>query len=330
MGVVQRLRRIVVGYDDAGFLKYQRRAGFEPSARSRTEALVLARELATRARIEGFDSLVTKYSEARDASRGGDMGVWSSRDPTTFPRTIDAILATPVGQVSEPVDSELGFQIFLRTKPEKRERFAMRAARFAFRPDAEPGSAASRDEAFRLAEEHLARWRANATTSTGEPEPPMLDGADAIETWSDGRGPDGADKAIPAIGIGELLPSPVVSDFTYLIAMRVAAPTVQEEPTVLGLPAPEEPDLAAFAATNSAPVIAAVLRASEAICGEQATACHQLDENFLRWVATPRSQADRTAAWAELQTSIAGDIGRSTYAAYRRVLLTAVEHAVLG
>ena len=323
-------KRIVIGYTGAGFLKYVRRPGWEPTTRSREQAFALARELAERSNHEDFDSLVLRYSEHRSAGRGGDIGVWSSLEPTIFPRLIDAILATPIGRVSEPMDSELGVQLFLRTQPAERERFAIRAERFAFDQDAEPRSRGSREEARRIAEHRLARWRAAVHQSNAELAAGALEGAGSVEAWTLGRGPDGVEDAVKEIRIGELLPEPVVSDSTYLIALRVSPPTSNDKIALMGLPTPDEPDVPSFIAASSFSAIASVLGAAESTCGTEAASCHELHKNFLRGISAPRSQLERLNAWRILQVDIAGELGEARDSAYRRTLSAAIEHAALG
>ena len=229
-------KRLVVGYRDAGFLNFVRRPGFGAgTSRSKGEALSLALDLARRAKYEDFDLLVQQYSEHRDAARAGDIGLWSSREPTIFPRLLDTILSTQVGSVSNPIDSELGYQVFLRTKPVERPRFAMRARRFAFDPGQSGAAPGSPETTLRIAENTLAAWRSALTQSSDSQE--FRDKGN-VESWSLGRGPDGAEQAMLSLPIGELAPRPIVSDYTYLIAMRVE-PTSETErvDAQIGLPA---------------------------------------------------------------------------------------------
>ncbi len=220
--------RLIVGYDGAEFLRHVARGPgvFEKARmRSRNQAKALAEDLRSQATPENFRALVTKYSEHRDAENGGDIGVWSSREPSIFPRLLDSILALPVGGLSEPVDSELGFQIFLRTEPSTRTRFALRARRLAFDPDADETDPESSNTILRMAEGALAGWR--ALLAKGMPAAQLPDLGE-LETWTLGRGPDGVDDAIQRVGPGQLLPAPVRSDYTYLIGLRVEPPAHED------------------------------------------------------------------------------------------------------
>lgn len=222
--------RLVVGYDGAEFLRHVARSpGIFDKARkrTRTEAKALAEELRARASPENFRDLVAQYSEHRDAANGGDIGVWSSREPSIFPRLLDSILALPLGGLSEPLDSELGFQIFLRTEPSTRTRFALRARRLAFDPDADETEPESSSAILRMAEGALAGWR--ALLAEGMPAAQLPDLGE-LETWTLGRGPDGVDEAIQRVSPGQLILAPVRSDYTYLIGLRVEPQAYDEEP----------------------------------------------------------------------------------------------------
>lgn len=230
-------RRLVVGYAGAGFLKYVARspeAYQRARVRSREAAWNLAQQLVERAKREDFGELIERYSDHRDAGQSGDIGVWSSHEPTVFPRLIDSILATPLGSISPPVDSELGFQIFLRTEVVERPRFAMRARRFAFEPDQRPESPGSQHVSYELARAQLAQWRSHLLGPSTIDE---LAGIGEVETWSQARGPFGIEKALRATPIGSTVPAPLLSDYTYVIAVRVEArPNQSVQKVTIGLP----------------------------------------------------------------------------------------------
>ena len=62
--------------------------------------------------------------EHRDLSRDGDLGTWSSREASPFPREIERLQGLRVGEIAPPIDSPYGFQILLRTSVAERPLYA--------------------------------------------------------------------------------------------------------------------------------------------------------------------------------------------------------------
>lgn len=89
------------------------------STRSRSDALHLAQSIAKRAQLspERFASIAQSYSEdltTRDS--GGSLGTWSAA--LMFPEFLDAIATMKVGQVSEVIETPMGFHVIaLRRTP---------------------------------------------------------------------------------------------------------------------------------------------------------------------------------------------------------------------
>lgn len=138
---------LVIGYDDAGWLRNVAARGTVPP-RSREAALAYARSLSEhlRRRPTEFGTFVDRYSEHRDAASGGDMGEWLTRSATDFPREVQVLQSLSVGEVSEPVDSVFGFEILQRTRSGARVHYAMEAVVLNFDDtlaDAEPSSRAA-------------------------------------------------------------------------------------------------------------------------------------------------------------------------------------------
>jgi hypothetical protein len=286
-------QRIVIGYRDAGFLRYVARA--EVPQRSRAEALALAEAIRKRALNEDFGALVERYSEHRDFTRGGDIGAWSTREPTNFPRLLDAIVRTPLGKLTRVLDSELGFQIFLRTPATERPQFAMDSARFAFESGTTEEARRSRDAALAEALVYLDAWRSGGKRPTDERyrqnEAPR-------EVWSSGRGPDGAEMALREVPVGALLPEPIQSDVSYLVARRVEPPRSEQRAARVWLPEPTEPDIAHFVATFSDQSVERLLVAAEgdtepAVCSE----CQRLRRALLAELKVSTTASARRLAW---------------------------------
>jgi hypothetical protein len=87
-----------------------------PSTRTRAEALDLARDLAQEARAgqKTFDDLVRQYSDGFDVAVLGDLGVRSAQDPGVWSREFERLASLRVGEIAEPIDSLIGFEVLLR------------------------------------------------------------------------------------------------------------------------------------------------------------------------------------------------------------------------
>ena len=112
-----------------GFVKY---VGSSASTRQgrrvtrdRAEAQRLAATIAAEARRrpESFASLVEQYSDA-EPYRGGDMGVWSTREAFFSPVGLHVLSLTAEGVPTDVVDTPLGFALFRRQPPAPRTSYA--------------------------------------------------------------------------------------------------------------------------------------------------------------------------------------------------------------
>jgi hypothetical protein len=107
-------QRIVIGYRGASMREVR---ADRKDARSRDEARALARRLALEAwqRPDQFSKLVEEYSDHEDAATTeGRWGPWSTHRPLLYPRELESISRLAVGEVSELMDTHLGFVIFKR------------------------------------------------------------------------------------------------------------------------------------------------------------------------------------------------------------------------
>lgn len=312
-------RRIVIGYDGADFLRYSARpktGSYTPTRRSKAEARALAERLAGESSPETFESLVLRHSDHCDAARGGDLGVWSSREPTHFPRLVDAILAVEVGKTTAPVDSELGYQVLLRTPAAARPRYAVRATYFAFDPAAGAGPSS----------QDAARGRAEARLKTLR----QADGADGdrglVTTFTAGRGPLGLEEAIAEVEIDEYVPRPILVDQAWVVAKRVALPDDEPLQMLLNrLPAPVRPDLAEFVATSPDAVAQLLADVTDTMPSGERRVCRRLHRKLLRELSQGGDAASRRAAWAHHEAEAAGIWGAAIWREYRRSVEAWVE-----
>jgi PPIC-type peptidyl-prolyl cis-trans isomerase-like protein len=220
---------VVIGYDDARWLHNVLARGNVPR-RTREEALALATNLAAQARAEpdAFPALVQQHSEHRDAAFGGDMGTWSTREPTTYPREVAVLRSIDVGEVAPPLDSLVGFQVILRVPNPPRKEYAMETLALLYDravPDPHPQSRSST----------LATARSLAQTVAQDPA--SFDGlltqycCKGIIRWREGPEFPEVGPALDALSFGAVTPSPVESPPQFLVARRIDASALPE-PTV--------------------------------------------------------------------------------------------------
>lgn len=135
---------VVIGHSQAPWLRLAAR-GKVPT-RSRAEAWAIARRLFDEARANPghFRELVAEYSEHRDASRGGDFGTWSTREPSGYPREVETLASLRVGETAAPLDTSFGIQIILREEARPRRRFAMEQIQIPFDATKPDGDATAR------------------------------------------------------------------------------------------------------------------------------------------------------------------------------------------
>lgn len=138
-----------------------------PSERTRSEALALAEKIAKRAsqQPERFPELAREFSEdPTTRARGGSLGTLPAIELYPWPEVLDALQATAVGAVTDPVETPFGFAIFLRRPPLEEE--TLSGARIIVGHDDAPFlqfsargalSKRSRGEALQLAEQIYAR-----------------------------------------------------------------------------------------------------------------------------------------------------------------------------
>jgi hypothetical protein len=211
--------RLVIGHDQAGWLRYE--AADAVPKRSRAEALALATQIYEQARQqpERFDELVARYSEHRSKTEGGDFGSWSTREPSGYPRELETLSKLAVGEIAAPIDSPIGFEILRRTPERPRETYATNGTWMAFDPtlpDDDPTSRAS----------VLARATALADKAAGDPALFAAAQADTCCTytvqWEEGKGTPALAAAIRPLELNQVARAPVQSEHYFVVAQRTA------------------------------------------------------------------------------------------------------------
>lgn len=243
---------IVIGHDDAEWLKVQAR-GPLPS-RTREDARALASEIyrELQARPERFRELVERYSEHRDAVISGDFGSWSTREPNPFPARMLRLQVLEVGKIGAPIETPFGFEIIQRTEVGAREQYAVRALRLQFEPSAADAEATSRASVAKQAE---------ALANTYAAEPQRFADATVLQ-WQSGRGVPALEVQVRELEIGAVAKSPVQTEFSFQISQRVAPRAVDPVRYETELPQPESPDIQFHLSHMEPESLRALLRAS--------------------------------------------------------------------
>jgi hypothetical protein len=231
---------IVISHDDAGWIRILGRG--EVPRRSRADALALATQLYERAKAspEEFSQLVSRYSEHRDAERGGDMGTWSTREPTFYPREVEILSGLAVGEIAPPLDSHVGFRIIKRLPHRVRDHFAMAQVRLPF-DDAHvaPDPLAKESVFARATELALQLRKAPARFSQLQREFCCT----MIEDWMDGRGSPALTSELSQLEPGQISARAVQSENSYVIVQRVDPPIQPPMGVSYQLPEPVGPDI---------------------------------------------------------------------------------------
>lgn len=228
--------RLVIGHDRAPFLARLR--GGEPVARTRDEARALSSSLSRRARRDParFAELVARHSDHPDVIRGGDLGQWSTHEPTDLHIHVDVLRRLDVGQVSDPVDTPFGWEVLMRTPNRARQDFALAAIQLHFDPNPSLGRA-----------DPASRW--SARSSAHRILRLLRDAPDRFEEfqrracclgrvqWQEGRGEPALTAALKQLEPGETLVEPVEHGSSFLVVRRVLPESIDPLPTRFELPA---------------------------------------------------------------------------------------------
>lgn len=221
-------RRIVIGHEDAQWLHHSERAPLP--RRSRAEALALASELYERARRSpaDFEQLVDKYSEHRDALRGGDMGSWSTREWSPFPRELELLATLKVGEIAPPRDSLFGYQIIQRAANVPRKEHAFTRIQLRYDETVTEGLG-SESAARALAERLLAEvTRDPARFSALQEQYCCTDTLRVIE----GRDAPGIEALLATLEPDQIAPRILRnSSFEYLIVKKVDVSALEPKPS---------------------------------------------------------------------------------------------------
>lgn len=315
--------RIVIGHNEAPWLEHISKG--DVPFRTRAEALALANDLYARAKAdpETFASLVAQHSEHLDVVNGGDLGTWSTTEPSYYPREIELLSRLAVGAVAPPIDSKVGFEILRRTPARARQWYAIEQLSVPFEPPlsgeespTKVAALAQIRELSRQLQEHPGRF--------GELQRKHC--CVGAEQWEEGRGWPTLTAAVTRLELNEISREPVVSGSSYVLLRRIE-PVTPKAPTVThDLPAPAQPSLEPFIRSHAGAVIASVLAAG----AEEARATLGLPSAMLAKVAEIqgdlgrfaelRAAEEKVAAYRATLAELSTALGPADYARYEALL----------
>ena len=290
------------------------------ASRTREEAFELARFL-SRSSLP-FSELVQRYSESEDRSRNGDIGVWSTDAPENNGRILETLSKLKIGEVSEPVDSAIGFQVLKRTPITPRRTFAVTAIRLRYDPTLpanEPGSRANiATQAAKLARKvhsHPALFKAVQKRNC----------CDEILQWEEGKGSPALELSVAGLKPGEIAYDPVDIGWFYLIPMKLEVRSHAAAPVRYGLPSPSAVDIRPFLAHSTSTALASTVLALRAEAHSKyrlQQRQQQVVDNVLRSLADDFSRSrtldERLHAQTLAQATLEAQLGADTARDFRR------------
>jgi hypothetical protein len=323
---------IVIGYEEARGLQMQKCKDIP--RRSRDEALAIAREVFRRARNEphGYEGLVKQYSEHCDAVQAGDLGSWSTHEPSYIPIEVQVLQGLAMGEVAAPLDSRLGFQIIKRTPNRKRKQYAVDAVYFGFDPAAPDAEKTSR---LSVAREAAALAKELATDPSRFTSVKNTRWIGPVELYPEGQGFPLLNQALEQISFEEVTPRPVEWGLSHVIGKRIDPATLPPlQPVRFDLPAPTAPDFDPLAAYMRASFFAEQLELvaqqeieAQNMGKEVAVEFLHLHQGWTRNEALSREV--RTQVFRDVQQRLRGLLGPGAYKKYALRLNEHFEHLLL-
>lgn len=237
---------IVIGYADARWLQIQKCKDIP--RRSRDEALAIADDVFRRVQDEpeSFERLVKQYSEHCDALQAGDLGTWSTHEPSYIPMEVQVLQSLAVGEVAAPLDSTLGFQIIKRTPNRKRKQYAVDAIYLGFDPEAPDAEKMSRSSVRREATALARELAIDPSRFTSIKNERWLG---PVERYPEGQGFPLLNTALERTSFGRVTANPIEWGLNYVIGKRIDPATLPPLPPVrFELPSPAAPDFEHLAA----------------------------------------------------------------------------------
>jgi hypothetical protein len=323
-------RRLVVGYDGAS-------AGLSSrQARSRKDAFALAERLRVEARAgASFEQLVREKSEHRDIEQGGDVGLWSTTEPSTFPREVEVLSTLRIGEISPPIDSESGVEILQRTdEATPRPAYASTAIRMAYAADAPETDEISKTKTAK---------RLRAILEAVKRDPSLFSAFQRKhccakrERWTSGRRDPAVSRFVETIAMGAIADTYMETPFELVIYKRLDPddPSLSV-PTRYELPSPEAPDIEELVRTTTRDGLAKYVRKLKETSSAFLSLTGSRKEKFsVVHDSLAEKLGNREAnARVEVLTAALGDLkeilGEEDFARYRRFIDQDITERVMG
>jgi hypothetical protein len=237
---------IVFAHDDAPWVqRFLARPGHPQARRSKAQALALAEQVYAEAKQNpsAFATLVERYSDHEDASRGGDFGAWSSREPTPFRREVSTLLRLKVDEVAPPLDTLFGVQIILRTEDRPRVVYTSSSLQRGFNPEAPAGDPQS--EAAVLQQMTALAGSLRLAPERFEHLPREWCCAEQ-KTWLAGTELARYESPLERLLPGQITAQPFKHLNSYVISKRLTPAALAKPSVVFELPAPSHREAAAL------------------------------------------------------------------------------------
>jgi parvulin-like peptidyl-prolyl isomerase len=326
--------RLVIGYDKAQRLDAFRRPNHEKIARTRDDALLIATRLlaALRAEPQRFPELVARYSEHKDAARAGDLGLWSSREATTFNRELATLRSLREGEISEPLDTAYGITILRRTAAIPRSNYSAEIVRLAFSSLVPSDHLASKFSREKLANMIIAKASKH---SSAIQEAQQMFCCPGVRSWTRGREEPEIESAVSKLGTGEVTPVPVLSEAAWIVARRLAPVQVDPHNHPTTLPSPRQPDVLYAVRTRPARAVVSVVSAISGALETElgASACREyrdFADALGKNLSSEPQAAARIAQFQVFEKDVAKALSAPLFARYVRLRDTYFERLMFG
>jgi hypothetical protein len=220
---------IVVSHDDVRWLRL---LGVSVPQRTVQQAWSRAREIHRQliSAPDRFGEIAAAESDHPDKARGGDLGSWSTLEPTHMPRVLETLRMLDIGEIAEPFETAFGIEIVRRIEDFTRPAYAMQALHFGYDP--------------RVPDAHAAAWaKASSFSLQLHAEPQRFDAlvldhcCKDVVTKVEGRHDQGLILALRGLPVGAIADQPITADGEVLIPRRMALEAAPpSRPVILGLP----------------------------------------------------------------------------------------------
>jgi hypothetical protein len=270
-----------------------------------------------------FEELVDTYSEHPDAVVHGDLGEWSTWEPTDYAAQLLVLSHLAVGEISEPVETLFGWELLERTPERAREQLAMTAVEVPY--TAAAGGLDGQADTGVSALDQITEFARILRDAPERFDELQQRGCCAyVAQWPDGRGWAPLMAVLKRLAVGQVAEAPVALGTSYVIPKRVPAQPAIELVSQFELPSPDEPDMAALFISSDVHFLE---REFDAIAGD-ATRALGLSEKAAATLRRVQSAAlgdsvagslERRAGLDHLRADLRLQLGDHGYDRYARI-----------